>query len=214
MRPGSVASLALLTLLAARPADLVAQRPPHPRVARGAPDADTTPRAAMLGLDHDDDDDDGVPDLAQDRLDPRWDDDVVVVEIRGAGAGAARVMVTGGVRVVNADGVSREAVVPLAQGRAEVPSWACEASARAGDASLTVTVGAQRAEVPLTVVAVGFLRGDHARLFGAPRRPRRVAPGHHRRHAPARRRPVGALPGPRQHPRRGLRPRRRRRGAR
>lgn len=164
MRPGSVASLALLTLLAARPADLVAQAVPLNVTWPDAPPG--TPRAAMLGLDHDDDDDDGVPDLAQNRLDPRWDDDVVVVEIRGAGAGGARVAVTGGVRVVGAESVSREAVVPLTQGRAEVALVGVEASARAGDATLTVTVGAQRVEVPLTVVAVGFLRGDHARLYG------------------------------------------------
>lgn len=129
------------------------------------PDTDHTPREAILGLNHDDDDDDGVPDLEQRTVDPTVDDDVTLVELRAAGGGAARVEVTGGVRIVGGQGLSRDAVIPLSLGRAVVALVGVEASAAPRDASLRVRVGDQRLEVPLTVVAVGFLRGDHTRLM-------------------------------------------------
>ncbi|MEZ4391361.1 MAG: hypothetical protein R3A48_09725 [Polyangiales bacterium] len=157
------ASFALLTLLAARAPGPAAQTVP---LAVRWPGSDETPREAILGLDHDDDDDNGVPDLADTVIDPNVDDDVTLVEVRADGAGGARAVVTGGVRIVGLRGLATEAVVPLSQGRAVVAVVGVEASARARDASLAITVGSQRVDIPLTVVGVGFLRGDHARLRG------------------------------------------------
>jgi hypothetical protein len=123
-------------------------------------DGAADPREAIVGLDGDDDDDDGVPDLEGARVDPAVDDDVSVVTVLGATTGAVRATVTGGLRLVGRDGLATTAVVPVTAGRAVVALVGVAVSLQARGASLVLEAGGSRTEVPITVVGLGFLGGD------------------------------------------------------
>lgn len=152
---------ALASLLAAAP--LSAQQTP---LSLTWSDGARDPREAIVSLDLDDDDDDGVPDGESARVDPSVDDDVALLTVRGASTGAVRARVSGGLRIVGREGLLDEATVPFADGRAVIAVVGVAASAQARDASITIESGAQRVTVPVTVVGAAFLGGDHALRFG------------------------------------------------
>lgn len=129
------------------------------------PDGNRDPREAIVGLNHDDDNDDGVPDLAAARVDP-GDDDLVAVTVTGAATASVRVRVTGGLRLVRDGVLATEALVPVREGRAVVAILGVAVSARGRDAAIEFEAGSARATVPVTVVAAALLHGDHRVLFG------------------------------------------------
>jgi len=129
--------------------------------------ADLTQPEALLALDHDDDNDDGVPDLAEHPApDPTVDDEVARLTVRGVTVGALRVTVTGGARVITAAGAVTEALVPVVRGVAEVRLLGLAASRAPRDAAVTLAAGGLTRRVPLTVGAAALLRGDNAPLVG------------------------------------------------
>lgn len=158
--PAIAALLAAATLPTAR---LAAQQAP---LSIAWSDGARDPREAIVGVDLDDDDDDGVPDAQAPRVDPARDDDVALLSVQGATTGAVRATVTGGLRIVGREGLSTTAMIPFTGGRAVVAVVGVTASASARDASVTVESGAQRVTVPITVVGAAFLRGDHAIRYG------------------------------------------------
>jgi len=124
------------------------------------PTGETNPTAALVSLDDDDDNDDSVPDLVQGRIDPRLDDEVVRVMVRGATTGAVMAETTGGLQLV-VDGVRvARATVPVVQGVATVAVVGVAASERDGDAGLVVQSGSARVAVAITVVDGIFVRGN------------------------------------------------------
>ena len=134
------------------------------------PTGEHNPTRAIVPLDADDDDDDGVPDaLAEPAPDPARDDEVVNVTVNGVGAGAVRVHTTGGVRIATRTGLVDDATLPAGpNGRAIVPLVGITTSRATDDASVTFTAAESTARVAVTVVSALMLHGDN-----------RVAWGHH-----------------------------------
>ncbi len=129
--------------------------------------ADVTHPEALLSLDHDDDNDDGVPDLAElPAPDPAVDDEVARLTVRGVTAGAVRVTATGGVRLVTREGTATESLVPVLNGAAEVRLLGVTASRAPRDASVTLSAGSVTRRLEITVGAAALLRGDNGVLYG------------------------------------------------
>ncbi len=158
-RPVSCGLLVLLGALATPASTPHAQSSPLSIV---WPTGEGDPVEALVSLDADDDDDDGVPDLA---APPSDDDEVVRVTVRNVTTGAVRVSVEGGVRIVTPGGLATSFNAPVREGRAEVLLVGVAASARARDASVTLSAGAESQRVELTVVAATMLDGHNAPRF-------------------------------------------------
>ncbi len=127
------------------------------------PTGEHNPTHAIVGLDLDDDDDDGVPDaLTQPAPDPARDDDVVNVAVIGANAGAVRVQTHGSLRIATRTGLLTEATLPVgANGRAIVSLVGTGASRAVDDASVSFSAAESTVNVSVTVAAAGVLHGDN-----------------------------------------------------
>lgn len=144
----------------------VAQAQPVPWTLRWN-GVDVTQPEVLLSLDHDDDNDDGVPDLAERPApDPAVDDEVAHLSVRGVRAGTLRVAISGGARVVTSTGLLSEAVVPVLHGVAELRLLGVSASRTPRDTVLTLTAAGVSHRLALTVGAAAFLRGDNTPLHG------------------------------------------------
>lgn len=130
--------------------------------------ADVTQPEALLSLDHDDDNDDGVPDLAElPAPDPAVDDEVARLTVRGVTAGAVRVTAAGGVRLVTREGLATEGLVPVLRGAAELRLVGVATSRTPRDASVTLAAGGVTRRLEVTVGAAALLRGDNGVLYGS-----------------------------------------------
>lgn len=127
------------------------------------PTGEHNPGHALIGLDLDDDDDDGVPDaLALPGPDPAHDDDVVNASVIGSSAGAVRVQTRGNVRIATRAGLVEEALLPVgSNGRAIVPLVGIAPSRAADDASVSFSAAESTVTVSLTVAAAEVLHGDN-----------------------------------------------------
>jgi hypothetical protein len=124
------------------------------------------PTEAMVGINADDDNDDGVPDLAEvSSLGVATDNDISEVSVQGVSTGAVRVSVTGGLRLVTPTGVVTEATVAVVGRRATVGVMGVAVSAQPRDAAIVFTAGGVTKRVEITVVSVGLLRGDNTPLY-------------------------------------------------
>lgn len=130
------------------------------------PTGERDPSAALVSLDHDDDNDDGVPDLAETSApDVRADDEIVPVRLTGVTTGAVRVTVSGGLRVALPTGMVTTWNAPVTNGSAVVPIVGIAASRSVGDSSLTFTAGAIERRVAVTIAATTFLHGDNSPVY-------------------------------------------------
>lgn len=124
---------------------------------------EVNPSRAIIGLNADDDDEDGVPDMFSSVMPPvSRDDDQSVVSIELDARGPLRVETHGSVRVIDASGaLSANAEFSPAQ-RHTVRLVGIAASERADDTRVVFASGPVAAAVPITVVAVVLLRGDNS----------------------------------------------------
>ncbi len=127
------------------------------------PSGERNPAAAIVSWDHDDDDDDGVPDAEQrPTLTADIDNEITSVTVLAPAFGAVRVRSDGGLRIVGGATLVTEAMVPVLGGRATVELVGILPSARANDASVTFEAGGGSMRVGVTVVAAVLLHGDHS----------------------------------------------------
>jgi hypothetical protein len=124
---------------------------------------EANPSRAIIGLDADDDDDDGVPDMLSAVMPSvSRDDDQAAVSIELDARGPLRVETHGGVRVIDAGGLlSANAEFSVAQ-RHTVRLVGVATSERADDARVVFVSGSVAAAVNVTVAAVVLLRGDNS----------------------------------------------------
>ncbi len=121
------------------------------------------PSRALIGLDLDDDDDDGVPDALSAVLpSSARDDDQVPVVVEMDARGPLRVEVRGGVRVIDTSGALVERAEFAPAQRHTVRLVGTVASERANDTRVVFASGAVATPVTLTVAAVTLLRGDNS----------------------------------------------------
>jgi hypothetical protein len=127
------------------------------------PTGEQNPARAIIGLDLDDDDDDGVPDaLATQLPSVSRDDDQAAVTVEFDARGPLRVETHGGVRVVDAGGaLASNAEFAPAQ-RHTVRLVGVAASERTDDARVVFVSGSVASAVTMTVASVLVLRGDNS----------------------------------------------------
>ncbi|MBL8602663.1 MAG: hypothetical protein JNK72_12140 [Myxococcales bacterium] len=162
MRVSSPSRLALAVTLLVSARSARAQDAPTLRWSDGARD----PAAALLGLNHDDDNDDGVPDLFAERVRPEDDNDLVAVEVTGLTTGALRVDTGGGARVLDGERLGTHAIVAAPGGRARFWLTGVEASRTRDDSFVAVEGGGFTRRVALTIGAVAVLDGENSVRLG------------------------------------------------
>lgn len=121
------------------------------------------PSAAIIGLDHDDDDDNGVPDLV---APPDEDNDVVDLQVEAGTATRVNVRVTGGLRIFTPGGLVEGLALTVSGSRATVRLVGVAVSTQPNDATVVVTAGPTERRIQVTVGALGFASGDNTLLFG------------------------------------------------
>ncbi len=126
------------------------------------PTGERSPTEALISLDHDDDDDNGVPDLADSPL-PESDNDLVTVRVVNVPAGGTlSVHTEGGVRVLSPQRVPTDvAAVSASQGVAVVTLVGVAPSHAPRDAAVSFTAGDTTVRVALTVASAVLLHGDN-----------------------------------------------------
>lgn len=127
---------------------------------------ESNPPRALIGLDLDDDDDDGVPDaLATTMASVSRDDDQAAVSVELDARGPLRVEVRGGARVIDSSGalVDRAEFGPAARHTIRLVGTAV--SERADDTRVVFSSGAVATAVTLTVAAVTVLDGRNEILW-------------------------------------------------
>lgn len=124
------------------------------------------PARAIIGLDLDDDDEDGVPDaLGTTVPSVSRDDDQSVVVVEFDARGPLHVETHGGVRVVDHNGTLAEFSDFSPAQRHTVRLVGVAASERADDARVVFASGSVATAVTMTVAAVSMLRGDNVLVW-------------------------------------------------
>jgi hypothetical protein len=121
------------------------------------------PHRAIIALNLDDDDEDGVPDALASALRPNArDDEQATVTIELDARGPLHVETRGGVRVIDADSAAVEQTDMAPAQRHTVRLVGVTASEHADDARVLFSSGSAAASVSLTVVGVSVLNGENA----------------------------------------------------